>query len=53
MASTGKASWRRLIFIVSSVLYFEGSLAVTLSFVEHPLWLHEGNALDAASANDE
>ncbi|HEX9472407.1 MAG TPA: hypothetical protein VF957_23025, partial [Bradyrhizobium sp.] len=36
MASAGKINSRRSIFIVSSVLLIEGSLAATLSFVEHP-----------------
>jgi hypothetical protein len=45
---TGSASWRRSIFMVFSavlllrVVLFEGSLAVTSCFVEHPLWPKDG-----------
>jgi len=42
MASAGKISSRRSIFIVSSVVLVESILAVTLRFVEHPLQHRDG-----------
>jgi hypothetical protein len=48
MASAGKISSRRSIFIVSSIVLVESILAVTLRFVEYALQHREWIAHDAA-----